>query len=331
MEVRVPGVSGARVVELLEDYPSVSLWRENLEGKEDLVRIVVNVEETEGIIELLNSHYAAVEGFRVVVLPVEATYPVPQEVDRAQVPRWRRRRKRVSREELYADVVGGARLTWVYVTLAFLSSVVASLGILRNDVIILIGAMVIAPLLGPNVALALGTTLGDGKVVRRALLATSVGLLIAVSVGFVFGSLLGVSPDDPQVQARSTVSFGDLLLAFAAGGAGTLAVTVGVAAVVVGVMVAVALLPPTVVLGMLLGGGHWEPAGGAFLLLVAYLVGINLAGVVVFLAQGLRPMTWWAEDRARKATRRAVAIWGLLLVLLVFVFLLGLPFARPGP
>lgn len=331
MEVYVPGVPGDRIIDLLKERPKVSIWRDHLAGGEDLVRVVVSVGETEGIIELLNDHYATVEGFRVVVLPVEATYPIPPETVPSEIPRWRRRRQRVSREELYVDISEGARLTWVFLTLAVLSSIVAALGILRDDVIILIGAMVIAPLLGPNVALALGTTLGDRGLVRHALKAATVGLLVAIGIGFAFGLFLEISPDGPQLRPRTTVTLGDILLALAAGGAGTLAVTIGVAAVVVGVMVAVALLPPTVVLGMLLGGGHFEPALGALLLVVAYLVGINLAGVVTFLAQGVRPMTWWEESRAKRATRRAVLVWGLLLVLLVAVISASLGSAPPIP
>jgi uncharacterized membrane protein len=88
-------------------------------------------------------------------------------------------------------------------------------------------------------------------------------------------------------------------------------------------MVAVALLPPLVTLGMLLGGGHLEPALGAFLLVMVNLVCINLAGVVTFLAQGIRPLTWWEKSRARRATRNAIFIWSLLLALLVALILIA--------
>ncbi|MCL7455381.1 MAG: hypothetical protein M8467_20285, partial [Anaerolineae bacterium] len=63
-------------------------------------------------------------------------------------------------------------------------------------------------------------------------------------------------------------------------------------------------------------------AGGALLLFAANVVCINLAGVATFLAQGVRPRTWWEEERARRASRTAIITWCVLLVaLLVMVYI----------
>jgi uncharacterized membrane protein len=88
-------------------------------------------------------------------------------------------------------------------------------------------------------------------------------------------------------------------------------------------MVAVALLPPLITLGILIGAGHWDMALGALLLLLINLICINLAGVMTFLARGIRPLTWWEADRAKKATRKAIAIWTFLLLMLGVVILLS--------
>ncbi len=119
------------------------------------------------------------------------------------------------------------------------------------------------------------------------------------------------------------MSLGDVLLALAAGSAAALSFTTGVLSALIGVMVAVALLPPLVTLGMLVGVGRWDMALGALLLLLTNLICINLAGVVTFLARGIRPLTWWEERKAKKATRQAIAIWTFLLILLVMVILLS--------
>jgi uncharacterized membrane protein len=112
------------------------------------------------------------------------------------------------------------------------------------------------------------------------------------------------------------------VLALAAGSAGALAFTSGVPSVVVGVMVAVALLPPLVVAGLLAGAGHWMPAAGALVLLLTNVTCVNLAGVVTFLLQKVRPRTWWEADRARSSTRLAVAVWILMLAVLLALILL---------
>jgi uncharacterized membrane protein len=90
----------------------------------------------------------------------------------------------------------------------------------------------------------------------------------------------------------------------------------------IGVMVAVALLPPLVTSGLLLGGGQPALAMGALSLFMVNLICVNLAGVMTFLVQGIRPATWWEKDRAAKAVRVAVGLWMALLAALVGLILL---------
>jgi uncharacterized hydrophobic protein (TIGR00341 family) len=121
------------------------------------------------------------------------------------------------------------------------------------------------------------------------------------------------------ISSRTEVNVGDILLALAAGAAGTLAFTRGLSGAVIGVMVAVALMPPLVVCGMLIGEGLPAPAFGAFLLTATNIICVNLAGVAVFLLQGVRPRNWWEAERAKAATTRAAIIWTALLALLVLI------------
>jgi hypothetical protein len=46
------------------------------------------------------------------------------------------------------------------------------------------------------------------------------------------------------------------------------------------------------------------------------MICINIAGVVTFLFQGLRPLNWWEASKAKKATRLAIIIWVALLMIL---------------
>lgn len=111
-------------------------------------------------------------------------------------------------------------------------------------------------------------------------------------------------------------------MALASGCAGALAFTTGVSTTLIGVMVAVALLPPLVTFGLLLGGGHLVLAMGALSLFLVNLICVNLAGVTTFLVQGIHPATWWEKDQAEKATRIAIVLWIALLAALVGLILL---------
>lgn len=227
---------------------------------------------------------------------------------------------RISRAELHAAVSGSVNVTYVFILMVALSSVVAALGILGDNVAIVIGAMVIAPLLGPNVALSMATTLADADLGKRAMRANVVGAVVAFAVALGIGLVVPVDPEVGELASRTRVGLADMALALAAGSAGALAFTSGVSATLIGVMVAVALLPPVVVFGLLLGSGHGGLAGGALLLVLTNVICINLAGVATFLVQGIRPLDWWDAERAKKATRVALLVWlGLLAALVVVI------------
>jgi uncharacterized membrane protein len=78
-------------------------------------------------------------------------------------------------------------------------------------------------------------------------------------------------------------------------------------------MVAVALLPPLVTFGLLLGRGEYYLANGAALLTAVNIACVNVAAVGTFLLRGIRPSKWYEKDNARKATRISLAIWLLVL------------------
>lgn len=131
-----------------------------------------------------------------------------------------------------------------------------------------------------------------------------------------------VDPILPEMASRTRVCVGVIAVALASGSAGALAFTTGVSATLIGVMVAVALLPPLVASGLMLGGGHLTLATGAFSLFLVNLICVNLAGVTTFLLQDIKPTSWWEKDRAVKATRIAIALSVILLAVLVCMTLL---------
>ena len=104
---------------------------------------------------------------------------------------------------------------------------------------------------------------------------------------------------------------------------GALAFTTGLPSALIGVMVAVALMPPLVTCGMLLGEAEWSLSAGAFLLVSANVICVNIAGVATFALQGVRPRTWWEAKKARKATIKAGLILFILFVMLILILILA--------
>lgn len=324
----VPESPGELATQLGEEHGAISAWAEREPEGGIRLRLVVDSGKAEALIDELESSYGERDGFRVLLMEVEATIPRPEEEEDGEPEaagageEEEKSPRRIAREELRAELADSARPDAVYLTLTALSAVVCAFGLLTDDVAVVIGAMVIAPLLGPLVALSLAATLADGELARRGFAAGTLGLGLAFVLSVATGVLAPVDPEIPAVLRRSTVDLADIGLALAAGSAGTLAFTAGTAEAVIGVMVAVALVPPLVASGLLLGAGHAGPAVGAALLTATNLICVNLAGVVTFLAQGVRPTSWWEAERARRSTRLALAVWTLLLLALVALILL---------
>lgn len=320
---------GAELRDLLKEHQVLEHRQLRLPDGEVLVRILLDAERNEAVLDLLENRYTGEAGNRVVVLPVEATLPraepkpepettaAPDQPSSEEKPSGR-----IGREELYEDIKDAAQCSQVYLAMVVLSTIVAAIGLYYNSVAIIIGAMVIAPLLGPNMALALATTLGDLTLLRRALLTALTGIAMTMVLSVIIGVLLQVDPATPEIASRNGVGLGDITVALASGAAGALAFTTGVSTTLIGVMVAVALLPPLVAFGLLLGGGHAALAMGALSLFLMNLICVNLAGVTTFLVQGIRPATWWEKDRAVKSTRIAIVLWAVLLAGLVGMIVL---------
>jgi uncharacterized hydrophobic protein (TIGR00341 family) len=304
-----------RLSEALEGVDVLEQWREPTLESRVLIRILVRTEKSEAVLDALERRFTGADGFRVILLPVEATIPRPPEPEPEPEPP---PRGRVGREELLDDLASGTRITTVYLAMVVLSTIVAAVGLMRNNIAVVIGAMVIAPLLTPNVALALATTLGDFGLMRKALKTNLVGLATALVFAVLVGAVVP-EVDSAEILSRTKAELADIVLALAAGAAGALAFTTGVPATLVGVMVAVALLPPLVTAGLRLAAGDMAHAGGAFLLLMTNVICVNLAAVLTFLVRGVGPRTWWEADKAKRATRKAVLLWGALLVVLALI------------
>ncbi|HSF99944.1 MAG TPA: TIGR00341 family protein [Vicinamibacterales bacterium] len=327
LELRIPTKDLEKVPALCEDFGFVDLWTSDTTQDMGLARILLDAGDTEKLSDRLVRELGSREGFRMVLLPVEATVPAVEKPAKEDAPAGTesngRAAPRISRDELYEDLASASEVTTVYVVMVALSTVVAGVGLIRDDVAVIIGAMVIAPLLGPNMALSLACTLGHADLAKRSLKSIAVGVTTAAVLSVLLGILLQVDPASPEIAARTRPGMGDVILALAAGAAGSLAFTTGVPAIVVGVMVAVALLPPLTVAGLLAGAGYTAAAGGALVLVLTNVTCVNLAAVATFLVQKVRPRTWWEADRARRATRAAMVVWAVLLVVLMTLMALG--------
>lgn len=167
---------------MVKEEEPLGVWTDNLDDGCTILRVLIDIDRIESLTDRLTQKFSSAEGFRITLFAVGATLPQPdveEEEEKKDQESQEQMPERISREELYSDVTSGSEFSWVYITMIFLSTVVAAVGLVYDDVIAIIGAMVIAPLMGPNVALALAITLADEKLVWRSV-KTNIGGLFQV-------------------------------------------------------------------------------------------------------------------------------------------------------
>lgn len=327
LEIFIPESVDKEMQALLEKHEITAWHKSNMGKKDGVYTLYVENNLVQEVTDELQKFFKKDGRIYLAILPLETLLP-KKEKDKQEEEEAKKKKKflGISREELYEQVAKGARYDAEFMALVILSTIVAAIGLLEDNVAVVIGAMVIAPLLGPNLSLALGTTLGDTALMGKALKANGIGftlsLLISIGIGlFWFGPL-----ESEELLSRTNVGFAGIILAIASGAAAVLSLTSGVSSVLVGVMVAVALLPPAVTFGIMLGAAEWGNAYGAFILLAVNVVCVNLAAKSVFLLKGVKPRTWWEQKRAQKVSRFSLLIWTVTLVLLAGLIYLNQQF-----
>ena len=298
------------------------------------IRLLVGEIDRQGLLDRLQSALGKSDNWRITMLPTDTVIPreEPEEKDKEDADgetgaahdekdeeKKKEEQARASREELYHLVADGVHTDADFLLLVVLSTVVAWVGLAQDSVAILIGAMVIAPLLGPNVAFAFGAAIGDRKLMLEAFVASVTGMALAIAIAGGLALVIMPNLGSHELMARTTLDYAGIALALASGAAAALSVTTGLSMTLVGVMVAVALLPPGATFGIMLALGRMDLAIGAAMLLVANIACVNLAAQVVFVAKGVRPRTWAERKNARRAVIVNMVTWAALLAVLIAV------------
>lgn len=291
-----------------------------MQDRRCVVTLLVGEIDRQQLLDHLQNALHDTERWRITMIPTDAVMPHTtneEALEKSQELRKQEDASRASREELYSSVTQGARMDSNFFLLAILSTVVASVGLMQDNVAVVIGAMVIAPLLGPNMAFAFAVGVGDQTLMLSAGRANFVGVGLSILLAATIALFLPPDMESSELMARTTVGYDGVALALASGAAAALSLTTGLSSTLVGVMVAVALLPPAATLGMMLTISRYDLAIGAAMLLMANIACINLSAQIIFMTKGLRPRKWFEREKARQAVMLNLLTWVALLSLLL--------------
>ncbi len=208
-------------------------------------------------------------------------------------------------------VAGLNRLLWQesvpsvsFFVMLVISGVIATAGLLADSVATVIGAMIIAPLMGPIIGLSYSLAIGNRRLMWRASLTLLLGTIATILSAILLALVINLRNVTPEILARVQPTLIDLLVAIAAGAAGAYSKPhPKISDAFPGVAIAVALVPPLGVVGIGLASGNQSIWLDALLLFATNLIGTIASGVVVFVWQGYGSLA-----RARKGLMFSLAI-----------------------
>lgn len=311
VQVLIPEGSREDVLAALDheriDY---AVWDET--GRGDFEAMVSFPLPEVGVEPVLERLYAAgiKEGSYTIVMSTETVVS-----ERLGDLKRRYRGYRISREELVARAEDLAPATSTFFIFLVVSTLIAAAGLLLDSAATIIGAMVIAPLMGPAISASVGAVLAEDEMTSRGVTLQVTGLLGAIATGAALGLLLKetalLPPVDirtiPQVAERTAPNFLSLFLALGSGIAGAVSIVRGAGSALVGVAIAVALIPPAATAGLGLAWGYPGVTIAAGVLVGVNLLAINLSALVLFWFAGYRPESDDRADQARRTVRTRIA------------------------
>jgi uncharacterized hydrophobic protein (TIGR00271 family) len=230
--------------------------------------------------------------------------------------------ERSERKELVQRIAIGADGGVDFIVMMLLAATLASLGLLQGSTAVVIGAMLVAPLMGPLVAAGLALAQGNLSLFRSALSVSGTGILLGLGASLFFGVINPGFEASMEIEARGKPDMLDLFIAFASGMVAAYAMgRPNVSGTLAGVAIAAALLPPLAVVGIGLTNNELVIAGNAAILFATNLVAIILGAALIFRLLGIHVTS--SETGESRWVRRATMLFTLLVVILAAPLLLN--------
>jgi uncharacterized hydrophobic protein (TIGR00271 family) len=187
------------------------------------------------------------------------------------------------------NIRDGAVLSSAHLLMNVLAATIATYGLFANSPAVVISAMIVAVLLGPIVGVSLALVDIDMRLLLQSLTSFLAGASGVMVTAFIIGTVHKDMPITNEIMTRTAPNLLDLMVALAGGAAGAYAtVSPRLSIAVVGVAIAVALVPPLSAAGILFARGEVDLAFGALLLTFTNMVAIQFASSVVLWLTGFR-------------------------------------------
>ena len=216
---------------------------------------------------------------------------------------------------VHSEISDGSEPALRFYILVAVSTLIASFGLIANSTAVVIGAMLVAPLMTPIFGISLALVRGEAKLLGRAARAEIVGVVAAVTMGFILGLLLGDIEPTPEMLSRTRPNLFDLIVAVLAGFAGAYAlIDEKISPALPGVAIATAIVPPLANSGLCLALGEVRGGIGSFLLFFANFLSILIVASGTFISSGMAKQYGTGANKIDFARRFGLPILAFVLI-----------------
>ena len=194
--------------------------------------------------------------------------------------------QRITVEEIKKNIEDTSTLSIDFFMFIFLSALVAAVGLIMNSSTIIIASMILSPLMSPILGVSFGLVIKDFKLVKIGFLEQTLGLLIAIGTGILLGlvALILIRPPiiTQEMSSRGFPNWFDFIVAICSGIAVGIGISGNIKTSLIGVAIAVALMPPAVNIGLAIMYNDLILSFGSLILLFTNIIAINICAVIVF-------------------------------------------------
>ena len=235
------------------------------------------------VLEVLNEVGVGTEFGIIDILKLQSTIP---ELKEDQIGVSEELSSRISVEEIESSIKEGMELNINFYLFIMIAAFIAGAGLILNSAAIIIGSMIISPFMGPILGVSYGIISKNYLLVKKGILGQFLSLFIAIGIGVLLASLAFLIYGSPSIthemMNRNFPTIFDLIVSIGAGLAVGFAITGKIQSSLVGIAIAVSLMPPAVNIGVTLIYGNLLLSFGSFVLLMSNILAINFMAILIF-------------------------------------------------
>ncbi len=302
LEITVPKKKTEHIEGVVKDFCDDVTYNNVEKDKGDFVQfqVVVTPENIDELIEKVR-HVKEIKSGELTIDILEESAKIKKGRKMEHVS------SKMSTQEMYSKALSFTRFDMVSWILIMLSAGIAVFGIMLENIMVVVGAMVIAPLIGPFISTSFGFVIGDRRIIKDSFLNAIFGVFLAVAIAFIIPKP-GFNEPNSLMSLIANPTLIMVPLSIFVGSASALTFLSGNKEQLAGVAVAIALVPPAAVSGISLSIGAMSAFLNSLVVILTNMTALILAGSLTFKVIGISPSTYYRKKVSQKKLRQAIMI-----------------------